>query len=154
MNGTRQLLKKFSPDTHLILLGLLLVPLIIQGITPAYAQSSINATSSTPCFLNYNQTGLEMMQSCGLGTDYLSAVTLGFDWVTGGLFPMILITILIVMVYLKYHNALLSLAIGIIYLPIGGYFFPDQFISVAMIFAGITVAGTMFIMVIKRTKDF
>ena len=120
----------------------------------AYAQSAINVTGSTPCFLNYTQTGLEMMQSCGLGTDYLSAVTLGFDWVTGGLFPMIVITILITMVYLKYHNALLALAIGIVYLPIGGYFFPDEFISVAMIYAGLTVAGTIIIMIIKRTKEY
>lgn len=95
-----------------------------------------------------------MMQSCGLGEDYLVAVTLGFDWVTGGLFPMILITILIAMVYLKYHNALLALAVGIIYLPIGGYFFPDEFISVAMIYGGITIAGTIIIMIIKRTKEY
>lgn len=142
--------------------GLLLILLLVsissftvgEFLPNSYAQSSINSTSSTPCFLNYTQTGLEMMQNCGLGTDYLSAVTLGFDWVTGGLFPMILITVLITMVYLKYHNALLALAIGIIYLPIGGYFFPDEFISVAMIYGGITVAGTIIIMVIKRTKEY
>lgn len=139
--------------------GLLLLVFGLLTFSPfifdsAFAQSSLNVTQSTPCFLNYTQTGLEMMQSCDLGGDYLGAVTLGFDWVTGGLFPMILVTVLIVMVYIKYQNALYALAIGIIYLPLAGHFFPDQFISVAMIYGGLAIAGSIIIMVIRRTKDW
>jgi hypothetical protein len=126
-------------------------PFILES---AYAQSSLNVTASQPCFLNYTANGLEMMQQCGLDEDYLRATTVGFDWVTGGLWPLIVVTILIVMTYLKYQNGIYPLAIGIVFLPIAGAYFPDQFISYAVVIGAVIGVGALVTMFIKKTTDY
>jgi hypothetical protein len=126
-------------------------PFILES---AYAQSSINVTAVQPCFLNYTAQGIEMWQNCGMDTDYLRATTLGFDWVTGGLWPLIVVTVLIVMTYLKYQNGIYPLAIGVIFLPIAGAYFPDEFISYAIIIGAVIAAGAIIKMLIKQTTDY
>jgi len=120
----------------------------------AYAQSTINVTESTPCFLNYTATGLEMLQNCGAGADFLSFATVSFDWVTGGLFPMILVTILIVMTYVKYQTGIYPIAIGIIFLPFAAWAYPDEFISYAIAIAAVIGAGAVLSAIIKQTKEY
>lgn len=143
-------------DTRLLVIfAIAASPFLMGSVTQeAYAQSTLNVTETTPCFLNYTATGLDMMQNCGLGDDYLRATTLGFDWVSGGLWPIIVVTILIVMTYVKYQNGIYPLAIGIVFLPIAGAFFPDEFLSYAMIIGAVIAAGTIFIMFVKRTKEY
>jgi len=126
-------------------------PLILE---PAFAQTSLNVTASSPCFLNYTAQGIEMWQNCGMDTDYLSAVTIGFDWVTGGLWPIILVTVLIVMTYIKYQNGIYPFAIGVVFLPIAGAYFPDEFISYAVVIAAVIAAGAIIKMLIKQTTDY
>ena len=138
---------------------LMLFVLFVSTSTPfiidsAYAQSSLNVTASQPCFLNYTANGLEMMQQCGLDEDYLRATTVGFDWVTGGLWPLIVVTVLIVMTYLKYQNGIYPLAIGIVFLPIAGYYFPAQFISYAVVIGAVIGVGALVTMFIKKTTDY
>ena len=87
--------------TIAILFLLMTSPFLLSSGQEAYAQSTLNVTASQPCFLNYTANGLEMMQQCGLDEDYLRATTVGFDWVTGGLWPLIVVTVLIVMTYLN-----------------------------------------------------
>ncbi len=150
-----------------LILILAIAPFITSGTIPeAFAQSTLNVTSNIPCFLNYTgsdympvganttTTGLEMLQNCGFSDDYLSAVTLSFDWVTGGLFPMIVVTVLIIMTYVKYQNGLYPMAIGIMFLPFAAWAFPDQFLSYAVVLAAIIGAGTMVTIYIKRTKEY
>jgi len=148
---------------------LAIAPFITSGtslLPEAHAQSVLNVTEDIPCFLNYTgssyipvganttTTGLEMLQQCGFSTDYISAVTVSFDWVTGGLFPMIVVTILIIMTYIKYQNGLYPMAIGIMFLPFAAWAFPDQFLSYAVVLAAIIGAGTMVTIYIKRTKEY
>ena len=147
----------------LVLLSLTASPFLI---TPAYAQSSINVTDSVPCFLNYtgsnyltagqnaSTTGLQMLQNCDFSGDYLNAITVSFDWVTGGLLPLMIVTVLIVMTYLKYQNGIYPLAIGIVFLPIAFWAFPDSFISHAIIIGAIIGAGSVVIALIKMTKEY
>jgi hypothetical protein len=120
----------------------------------AYAQSTLNVTASQPCFLNYTAQGIEMWQNCGMETDYLAAVTVGFDWVTGGLWPLIVVSILIIMTYLKYQNGIYPLAIGIVFLPIAGAYFPDQFISMGIVVGALIAVGAIVKMFIKQTTDY
>lgn len=153
MKGIRQFRKKFNSNTQrssiLLLLGLFLIPFI----SDSYAQSTLNVTESTPCFMNYTATGLEFIQGCRLGEDYIAATTAGFDWVSGGLWPMIVVSVLIIMTYVKYQNGIYPLAIGIVFLPIAGNFFPDQFISMAVVIAAVIAAGAFITMLIKQTRD-
>ena len=126
----------------------------IQPLDLAYAQSSLNITENTPCFLNYTSTGLETLQNCGFDTDYLSAVTVSFDWVTGGLFPMIIVSVLIIMTYLKYQTGIYPVAIGVMFLPFAAWAYPDQFISFAMAIAAVIGAGAVLNAIIKQTKEY
>ena len=140
--------------TIAILFLLMTSPFLLSSGQEAYAQSSLNVTASQPCFLNYTANGLEMMQQCGLDEDYLRATTVGFDWVTGGLWPLIVVTVLIVMTYLKYQNGIYPLAIGIVFLPIAGAFFPAQFISYAVVIGAVIGVGALVTMFIKKTTDY
>ena len=126
-------------------------PFILES---AYAQSSLNITASSPCFLNYTAQGIEMWQNCGMDEDYLRATTVGFDWVTGGLWPIILVSVLIVMTYVKYQNGIYPLAIGIMFLPIAGYYFPDQFVSYGIVIGALIAVGALVKMFIKQTTDY
>lgn len=143
----------------LILILLAIVPFIVGDndatlFPTAFAQSSINVTSVTPCFLNYTATGLEMMQNCRFDTDYLDAVTVSFDWVTGGLFPMILVSILIIMTYLKYQTGIYPIAIGVMFLPFAAWAYPDAFISYALAIAAVIGGGAVINAIIKQTKEY
>lgn len=153
MNGVRQFRKKFSPNTHILLLliGLTLIPFVIDS---AYAQSAVNVTATTPCFQNYTATGLEMLQNCDFAGDYLGAVTLSFDWVTGGLFPFFVVTVLIVMSYVKYQTGIYPLAIGIVFLPFAAWAYPDEFISYAIAVGAVIGAGAVLSAIIKQTKEY
>ena len=138
--------------------GVLLLILIASLSTPfiniAYGQSAINVTQTSPCFLNYTATGIEMLENCDFSGDYLNAATLGFDWVTGGLFPMIIVTVLIVATYLKYQTGIYPIAIGIMFLPFTAWAYPDEFISYAIIIAAVIGAGAVLNAIIKQTKEW
>ncbi len=129
----------------------MLGPFIINDV---YAQTTLNVTEFTPCFLNYTSTGLEMLQNCGFDDDYLSFATIAFDWVTGGLFPMILVSILIIMTYVKYQTGIYPIAIGIMFLPYAAWAFPNEFISYAIAIAAVVGGGAVLNAVIKRTTDY
>lgn len=131
-----------------------LSPFIIGGIPDAYAQSAINVTTGTPCFLNYTATGLEMLQNCNFDSDFLTFSTLSFDWVTGGLFPFIVVTVLIVMTYLKYQTGIYPIAIGVMFLPFAAWAYPDQFISYGIAIAAVIGAGAVLNAIIKQTKEY
>jgi hypothetical protein len=135
----------------LILLVIGLSPLVIDS---AYAQSSLNVTESIPCFLNYTSNGLETLQNCGFAEDPIRFVTMPFDWVTGGLFPLIVISVLIIMTYLKYQTGIYPIAIGVMWLPFSAWAYPDEFISYALVIASIIGAGAVLNAIIKQTKEY
>ena len=124
------------------LLGLILIAVI--GVMPlfdnVYGQTII-VNSSTPCFLNYT-AGIEMWRNCGADEDWVAMAILPFEWITGGYFSLILTSVVILGVYLKYHKVIYAFGIGIVFLPISFQFFPDQFLSFAAIaaFLGLTAA--------------
>lgn len=134
---------------------ILLAAMSISPFATAFAQTEIDVGESTPCFMNYT-AGSDMWQNCGFGGsdgDWLSAVLLPFEWVTGGYFTMIIVAILVTMTYIKYHTAMYPLAIGIIYLPVAYFTIPDPFMSVAFIMAGVIIFGAIFIIYMNRTRD-
>ena len=58
----------------------------------------------------------------------------------GGNFGMVIVGVLVLMTYLKYHSVIYPIAIGIVYLPVAWFLFPEVFISTAIIFALVGVA--------------
>ena len=122
-------------------------------IGSAFAQTEINVTSTTPCFLNYS-AGIDMWENCGFDEDFIAASLLPFEWVTGGIFSMIIVVILIFMTYMKYRTVMYPIAIGIIFLPISYFQFPDIFLSYALVLTGIGVASMIYTAMVIRTKDY
>ena len=122
------------------------IPLILSvifvagGISPAFAQTII-VNQTTPCFLNYT-AGIDMWRNCGADDDWVAMAILPFEWVTGGFFSLILASIIILGVYLKYHKVIYAFGVGVVFLPISFQFFPDTFMSFAVIavFLGLTAA--------------
>ena len=82
----------------------------------AYAQTVIEVGETEPCFMNYT-AGANMWKNCNFQGDPVGAAMLGFEWVTGGLFSMIIVALIVIMVYIKYHQILYPIAIGIIMIP-------------------------------------
>jgi hypothetical protein len=126
----------------------------VIAIPQAFAQTTVNVTETTPCFLDYNSTGLEMWQNCGADDDFLAITLQGWEWVTGGLFSMIVVAILCIMTWIKYHTIIYPLAIGIIMLPTSYYLFPEQFLSYVFVMAALAIASLVYTVFIKRTKDY
>lgn len=120
--------------------------------TEAFAQQQVNVSSATPCFLNYTTQGIEMWQNCGFDTDYMNAVVLPFEWVTGGLFSMIVVIILIGITWVKYRSPLYPLAIGVIMMPTSFYLFPDVFVSFAFLLAAVTIGAVVWAIFIQKTR--
>ena len=109
----------------------------------AYGQTVIEVGDTEPCFLDYT-AGVAMWENCNFHGDPIGAALLGFEWVTGGLFSMIVVALIVIMVYIKYHTVLYPIAIGIIMLPTSYWLFPDMFLSYAYIMTAIGMAGGLY----------
>ena len=112
----------------------------------AYAQTVVDVGDTEPCFMNYT-AGASMWKNCNFQGDPVGAAMLGFEWVTGGLFSMIVVALIVIMVYIKYHQILYPIAIGIIMLPTSYFLFPNMFLSYAFIMAGIGIAVTIYTLI-------
>ena len=118
----------------------LILLLIIPSVSDAFAQQVITVNSTTPCFLNAT-AGIHMWENCGADEDFVSFALLPFEWITGGYFSMILISIIILAVYMKYQKAIYAVAIGVVFIPISFQFFPDQFWGFIVILVVLGVAA-------------
>lgn len=131
-----------------ILLILAISPFLINE---AYAQQTIIVNETTPCFLNAT-AGLAMWEQCGAADDFISFALLPFEWITGGYFSMILISIIILAVYLKYQKAIYPVAIGVVFIPIAFQFFPGQFWGFIIILVVLGVMGGIIWMIREQIR--
>ena len=125
--------------------------MIIPFVDQVYAQEVITLNETTPCFLNYT-AGINMWENCGADEDFISFALLPFEWITGGYFSMILVSLIILMVYLKYQKVVYAVVIGIIFLPVSFSFFPATFLGWAMIMVVMGIAAGIYFM-LKRQTD-
>ena len=126
------------------------VVLSIGGITPAFAQTII-VNSTEPCFLNYT-AGIDMWRQCGMEDDWVAVAMLPFEWITGGFFSLILASLIILGVYLKYHKVIYAFAVGMVFIPISFQFFPDQFLSFAAIAAFLGLTATVYYLIRDQVR--
>ena len=113
----------------------------------------INVTATEPCFLNFT-AGPEMWQNCGASTDWLTFMLLPWEWISGGYFSMIFVSLMVAFTYIKYHKAIYPLMIGIAYLPISFYLFPNQLIIVPFLLVGALIGVFIYSMLMHRTKEY
>ena len=128
-----------------------LVILAILSFGTAYAQTEIPITNSTPCFLN-ETAQYHIIENCNANNDYLDFITLGWEWITGGTFSMILVSVLIVSTWIKTKEVIYPIFIGIVYLPISYFVFPTQFLSWAIVMAFVGVGILIWFTVVRQTE--
>lgn len=138
---------------RIIALSLALLPFITFGITPVYAQETITVNATTPCFLNYS-AGVDMWENCGYGDDYIDAALSPWEWITGGNFSLVLVSVFVLFTYIKYHKVVYPIMIGVMFLPISYFVFPDTFLSFAIVMTGVAMGILIWYIFIKQTKEY
>ena len=128
-----------------VLFGLSLIPM-------AHAQT-IQVNETTPCFLNYT-AGVHMWENCGMGEDYLQGSLIGFEWVTGGYFSLILAIILVLFTYIKYHKAIYPMIVGIAFIPIIIFLIPQAWQTPVLILVGLVFGIAAYKIFKNHTGDF
>jgi len=113
----------------------------------------IQVNQTEPCFMNFS-AGAGIFQDCGFGDDYLTAALLPWEWITGGYFSLILVSLFIMISYIKYHKAVYPLLIGITFLPVAFFIFPDVFLTFAFIMMIVTTTILAWYIYIKQTKEY
>jgi len=113
----------------------------------------IQVNETTPCFLNFT-AGPQIFENCGFGDDYIVAALLPWEWITGGYFSLILVSLFIMISYIKYHKAVYPLLIGITFLPVAFFIFPDVFLTFAFIMMIVTTTILAWYIYIKQTKEY
>jgi len=113
----------------------------------------ISVNQTQPCFLNYS-AGADIWRNCGMGEDFLEASLLGWEWVTGGYFSMILVSLFVMISYVKYHKAIYPITIGILFMPISWFLFPEQFLTFAFLLTGIAVGVFVWYAFLRQTKEY
>jgi len=124
-------------------------PMVLDQV---YGQTVIEVGESQPCFMNYT-AGASMWKNCNFQGDPIGAAMLGFEWVTGGLFSMIVVALIVIMVYIKYHTVLYPIAIGIIMLPTSYFLFPEIFLSFILIMTGVGIAAVIYTIYTSATRN-
>ena len=143
---------------------LVIVSFSLIGIDHAYAQQTIEVGETIPCFLPdvdsdgdgindmYSDTS-NMWQSCGADQDFLTFALLPWEWVTGGWFSMIIVSMFIMISYVKYHNMLYPMLIGVLFLPVSYFVFPEQFIVWALVLGAVGFGLLLYYMYINQTRE-
>jgi len=138
----------------LAVLGFIVLVTIPIAIIPyAQAQVIVDINQTQPCFLNYS-AGLDLWENCGIRDDYLTFALLPWEWITGGNFSMVLVSILSLMTYIKYHKAIYPIVIGVMFLPISYFAFPDSFLTFSLIMSGAAIGILVWYIFIKQTKEY
>lgn len=88
-----------------------------------------------------------------MGNDYLVTAMLPFQWVTGGWFSMIMVSVFVLMTYIKYQKVVYPMIIGTVFLPISYFMFPTQFLSFAFLMVGCGMALLIGYIYISATNE-
>ena len=137
---------------YAIALGILSMG-IFSPFSEAQAQEVITVNQTTPCFLNYT-AGVDMWENCGYDDDFLTASLLPWEWITGGYFSLIIVSIFVMFSYIKYHKIVYPIMIGVTFLPISFAFFPEVFLSFAFLMTFIGIGIMIWYIFIRQTKEY
>jgi len=75
-----------------------------------------------------------------------------FEWVMGGYFTLVIVSILIIITYMKYQTVVYPLAIGIVMLPISSWAFPEMVIGYGLILGAVGFTAIIKVIIFKQTK--
>lgn len=99
------------------------------------------------------QDGSTIIEQCRFDENFLQQVLLPFDMVTGGYLSIIFWGVICIAVYLKYHNAMMALLVGVPILLTAALAIPSQFAIYIGLLAATAVAVSIFILYWKIPRD-
>lgn len=139
-------------NVGVVLFAIMVTVLFTAGLTDSvHAQTTVDVAETTPCFMDY-ESGTEMWKNCGFEEDFIKATLMPFEWVMGGYFTLVIVSILIIITYMKYQTVIYPLAIGIVMLPISSWAFPEMVIGYGLILAAVGFTAIIKIIIFKQTK--
>ena len=94
----------------------------------------------------------KLFEECNASDDWLGFTLLSWEWVTGGNFSLMLTAVMILVVWAKYRVAIYPLYIGVVMLPISWFVFPAEFLSFAMLLAGVAIGAYIWWIVTRQTE--
>lgn len=142
----------YNNNTIFLSILFLISFLFLTDITTVYADETIIVDVVNPCFSTDNITSAyQFMVDCGFDDDFLTFSFMGYEWMTGGRFTLIIASIIVLFPYIKYHKPEYSLVVGISMLPISYQFIPDEFFSFAMVMVFLLLSTYGYHMLVKKT---
>ena len=111
----------------------------------------IQVNSTTPCFLNYSSNNT--LSDCGMNKDFLQTSLIGWQWITGGYFSMIIAGLLCLFTYIKYHKAIYPMLIGFMMLPMSYFLFPSMFFNYAIIMTGVAIGVLVWYIFVSQSNE-
>jgi hypothetical protein len=126
---------------------------VVSLTQTAEAQVTIPVNQTQPCFFNYS-AGADLWLNCGADEDYLDFALSSWEWITGGFFSMIVVSMFILVTYIKYQKATYPLMIGVMFLPVSFILFPDVFITWAGIMLAFAIGIIIWTVIIRQTKEY
>ena len=127
----------------------MMLGLLLQIIT----WQIIVVNQTTPCFLN-ETAGIQLWRNCGADEDYIQWALQPWEWITGGYFSLAIVSIIIIITYLKYHKMAYPLLIGIMFLPFSYFLFPAVFLSWAFILGFMGAFMLLYYAFTRQTKEW
>ena len=112
----------------------------------------INVNQTTPCFLNFS-AGVNIWHNCGMDKDFLKASLVGWEWVTGGNFSLILVSIFTTFSYIKYHKAIYPILVGTLFLPIAFFVFPEVFLTWGFVMTAMALGILIWYVIVSQTNE-
>ena len=137
-----------------LIISLLLIFLAVTTIPTATAQTTIIIPDATPCFLEYSSDVEAVWTSCGVKDDWLQFLVLPFNWALGGLLSVIIISLVIWSIWMKYKQTYFAILVGIMLLPVSYSFFPEHFVTTSIILAFLALGIGIWWALVRQTKGF
>ena len=94
----------------------------------------------------------EMWKNCGFDSDFIKATLMPFEYVMGGYFTLVIVSILVMIVYIKYQTVIYPLLIGFVMLPLSWWAFPEMIMGYALILAALGFTAIIKHIVLKQAS--
>lgn len=142
---------------YYILLGAAGGLLLVAVDELAFAQVDIGENrDAEACWsraANGSLTVTNIFEDCGYKEDYLVAAIAPWSWITGGYFGMILVSVFVLISYIRYRNWVYPAIVGSMYLPVSYYMFPEHFVTTAILFMFVGVGTAIWLVMVRQTKE-
>ena len=146
-----------------------LLPLLIAlplGIPDVFAQTQITVSENQPCFMpDYDPDGdgvyewenvssvTSMWVDCGADGDFVDFALLPWEWITGGWFSVILVSMFVLISYVKYQNFMYPALIGVMFIPISYALFPQTWLQYVLVLLAVGIGGLVITMLLRNTRE-